>query len=161
MGKVLAILAMTIGVLGVTARDSGAQTIGPVCFSNFPFTDHFLMFFTPTGGGQYTGSGKVLNGNTPNSNTPMSVQAFLAPTTATISFTAGTPSTGGGHLFSGTADVSLATGSGPGRCETVNSILGCGSSSAFILEAVACPAGADAQAPGARGERARRSMDGT
>ena len=157
MGKALAILAMTIGMLGVAARDGGAQTIGPVCFSNFPFTDHFQMFFTPTGGGQYTGSGKVLN-----SNTPMSVQAFLTSTTATISFVAGIPSTGGGHLFTGTADVSLATGSGPGRCETVNDTtpLGCRTSSAFVLEVIPCPA-ADAQPAAARDGRARRSMDGT
>jgi hypothetical protein len=62
----------------------------------------------------------------------------------TITITSSVPATGEGHTFFLTAQLNLATGQGPGRCEAVNTRSGCGPGSAITLALVACPAGAAA-----------------
>src|SRR5687768_13349822 len=99
-------------VSSLSAAPAQAQTIGPVCFQMAPFNDIFAMFLAPSGGNQYTATGRnVVAGGAVTST------AFVTGSTAAISFTSHIPPTGVSHTFFGSANVSVFSGSGPGRCE--------------------------------------------
>ena len=146
MRKVLAVLAMTMGLVVSMANRADAQTMGPFCFAPLPFADRFVLFFTPNGANQLIGTGRnVTTGN------GVSATAILSGSTAILSFVSPIAPTGTGHTFMGTANISLGTGSGPGRCEAVNTTAGCGVSSSITMTTVSCPAGALSGQPAVSG----------
>jgi hypothetical protein len=136
MNKLLGIVAMIVGLLGCVGTAANAAPIGPFCFSPLPFTDQFAFFFDSNGGNQFIGTGRNLS-----SGAAMSATVFVTGTTAVLSFVATIPPTGTGHTFMGTANISIVTGSGPGRCETVNTAAGCGTGSSITLTPIVCPPG--------------------
>ena len=145
MRKFFTILTMTIGLLGPMTNRADAQTIGPYCFSLLPFSGTYVFFFTPNGANHYIGTGRALL----SPDTPMSSTMYITGGTAVISFIGNITPTGTGHTFFGSANVSTSAGTGPGRCETLNTGTGgCGQGSAITMAVVACPAGSlTAQAP--------------
>jgi hypothetical protein len=141
MNKLLGIVAMIVGLLGCVGTPANAAPIGPFCFSPLPFTDQFAFFFDSNGGNQFIGTGRNLS-----TGAAMSATVFVTQPTAVLSFVATIPATGTGHTFIGNANISLLTGSGPGRCETVNTGAGCGTGSSFTLTPIACPQGTTSDA---------------
>ena len=136
MNKLLLIVAMVVGPLGCVGTPANAAPIGPFCFSPLPFTDQFVFFFDSNGGSQFIGTGRNLT-----TGAAMSVTVFVTGTTAVLSFVSTIPPTGMGHTFMGSANISTLTGSGPGRCEVVNTAAGCGTGTTFTLTPIACPPG--------------------
>ena len=134
MNKVLVIVAMIVGPLGWVGTPANAAPAGPFCFSSLPFTDQFAFFFDSNGGNQFIGTGRNLS-----TGAAMSVTVFVTGTTAVLSFVSTIPPTGTGHTFMGSANINTVTGSGPGRCEVVNTGAGCGTGSSFTLTPIACP----------------------
>jgi hypothetical protein len=121
-----------------TARYAGAQTIGPYCFQPQPFADVFAMYLTTSGPGQFSATGtNLLTGSSVHG------LALIRGAAVQVSFEAIIPPTGSAHTFLGSADLSLFSLAGPGRCETVNTSGGCGLGTAITLRLVACPAGVD------------------
>jgi len=141
MNKVLGMVAMIVGLLSCAGTPANAAPIGPFCFSPLPFTDQFAFFFDSNGGNQFIGTGRNLS-----TGTAMSVTVFITGTTAVLSFVAAIPPTGMAHTFMGSANISTLSGSGPGRCETVNTVTGCGSGSSFTLTPIVCPVGTTSDA---------------
>jgi len=135
MRKLVVMLTLAIGLVASVAVRAEAQTVGPLCFSTAPFSDQLVLFFTKTGANQYVGSGRDLA-----TGAAVSTSLFTTGVTAVVSFVAAIPATGTGHSFMGTANASLFTGAGPGRCEAVNTTGGCGTAATFTLAAITCPA---------------------
>jgi hypothetical protein len=141
MNKLLVIVGMIVGLLGGVGTPANAAPIGPFCFSPPPFTDQFVFFFDSNGGNQFIGTGRNLL-----TGAAMSVTVFVTGTTAVLSFVSTIPPTGAGHTFTGSSSISTLTGSGPGRCEAVNTAAGCGTGTGFTLTPIACPQGASSDA---------------
>lgn len=128
---------LAIGALIVMPSTSHAQGIGPVCFKTDLFANVWKVYFVPTGGNQFTGSGQDLS-----ANRPLTASLYVTATTAVVGLVTMIPPTGSGHSSFITANLSLATTSGPGRCEAVNNAAtGCGTGIPINLSVVACPAG--------------------
>lgn len=130
-------VTLSLALLGFTAASASAQTLGPYCFQPTPFADVFVFMFTSNGANHLSGTGRNLNVGGALTST-----AILSGASATISFNSILPPTGSGHSFMGSATISLATGTGPGRCETVNTTGGCGLGTAITMTMTACPPGA-------------------
>jgi len=141
MRKILVILIMSCGLLGVVTKEAKAtDTIGPICFSVSPFTDQFVFFFDFHGGNQFDVTGRDLV-----TGSAVSASAFITGNTLVLSFIAGqNPSSTGSHPFFGTGNISLSTFSGPGRCDTINTSAGCGTGTSFTYALISCPSGATA-----------------
>lgn len=126
---------LAIGALIVVPSTSQAQGIGPVCFKTDLFANVWKVFFIPTGGNQFIGSGEDLS-----ANRPLTASLYLTPTTAMVGLITIIPPTGSGHSSFITGSLSLATTTGPGRCEAVNNATtGCGTGIPINLSVVACP----------------------
>ena len=154
MKRFLGILAMTVGLLGCAWTQAHAAPAGPFCFSLDPFADKFVFFFDSNGGNQFIGTGRDLT-----TGVAMSATVFITGSTAVLSFLAMTPPFGG-HAFMGTVNISLATGIGSGRCESVNSTAGCGVNTGIDLTPIICPPGAITGAE-LQGEPTGPLMDGS
>jgi len=157
MSRLLTTVALALTLVAMTARPAAAQVMGPYCFEPAPFGDVFAFLFTPNGANQLSGTGRnVFVGSA------MTSTAILTGSSAILSFNSIIPPTGSSHTFMGSALISLATGSGPGRCETVNTTGGCGLGTAITMTMVACPPGALSDPPLDRAELAgKRLMDGS
>jgi len=141
MRTVLAIGAFAALVLTAQIGPAEAQTSGPFCFSMAPFTDILVLFFTPNGANQFVATGRDMV-----TNSALSATLFITGDTAVLSFSV--PSNFVGHPFSGTANLSTATGAGPGICEAVNTGgAGCGQGIAISMALATCPAGATSAEP--------------
>ncbi len=156
MLKNLAAIAMTTALVGSIPMRVDAQTIGPVCFEFDVFPDELLMFFTPTGPNQFAGTGRNLT-----TGNALSATVFITGATATLGYSMPMRPTGSGHSVFGSANILLATGTGPGRCEAVNSALGCGTGTDLTISIIPCPAIAMDSARDASPAVAGRSMDGS
>ena len=134
----------------VSAEPAQAQPIGPLCFRMVPFTDVFAMYLTPSGGNQYSATGRNLVAGGAVTST-----AFVSGSTVSVGFTSLIPPTGSSHTFFGSANLSVFTGTGPGRCEALNiGSMGCGLGTPITLTLVSCPAGSSADfTPPADGQR--------
>jgi hypothetical protein len=143
MRSVLAILALAALALTAQIRPAEAQASGPFCFSMSPFSDILVLFLAPNGANQFIGTGRDLV-----TNSALSATLFITGGTAVLSFSV--PSNFISHPFSGTANLSTATGSGPGICEAVNTTGGCGTGFGISMVFVACPAGVTSGEPMAR-----------
>ena len=136
MRATLSLLTVAVVLTGIGALDAHATSPqGPFCFTTPPFTDTFAWFFDSHGGNQFDGTGRDLT-----LNRPMAVTGFLSGGEFHVNWvtspgTAGTPILGGGF-------INVATGTGPGRCHTVNSVGGCGTGTNFAYTLVGCPPGA-------------------
>jgi hypothetical protein len=127
----------------LSAVPARAQTIGPLCFQMVPFSDVFAMFLVPSGGNQYSATGRNLVAGGAVTST-----AFVTGSTVSVSFTSMIPPTGSSHTFFGSANLSVFTGTGPGRCEALNlGSGGCGLGTPITLTLVSCPAGSLADFP--------------
>lgn len=151
MAKRFAILTMTmIGLLGSMVTRADAQTLGPYCFSNLPFSNEYLLYFTATGVNQYVGSGRdYITG------APVTASMYLSGNSALIGVSKSLSPTGTAHSVLISANISTVALSGPGRCETVNTTGGCGTGTTVNWVLTACPAGSLSAAtaplpPGAR-----------
>ena len=132
------LLVALILVEFLSAAPAQAQTIGPLCFQMVPFSDVFAMFLESSGGNQYFATGRNVTAGGAVTST-----AFVTGSTVVVSFTSHLPPTGTGHTFFGSANISIATGNGPGRCEALNiGTNGCGLGTPITLTFVGCPAGA-------------------
>ena len=129
-----ALVRVAVVVIAWQAAPVSAAPQGPFCFSNLPFTDQFSLFFDAAGS-SFAGYGQNLL-----TGAPATSYGFVTGGTATITITSSLPATGEGHAFSSTAQLNLGTGQGPGRCEAVNTLSGCGPGSAITLALVTCPA---------------------
>lgn len=132
----LIVAVLSVGALGLLPSTSQAQGIGPVCFKANVFNNVWKMFFIPTGGNQFVGSGEDLS-----ANRPLTGSLYVTPTTAVGGLTANVPPTGSGHPFFLTANLDLGSLSGAGRCESINNTMGCATGLPITLSVVACPAG--------------------
>jgi hypothetical protein len=131
-----ALFCIAVTAIGLQAIQARAAPQGPFCLTNLPFTDQFALFFDSAGGSNFVGYGQNLP-----TGAPVTSYGFVAGSTATITITSSLPSTGEGHTFFSTAQLDLNTGQGPGRCEAVNTLSGCGTGSSITLSLVTCPAG--------------------
>ena len=153
MGRILAILIVTVGLLGLMATEGHALFEGPFCFSTLPFTNVFVWFVQSSGGNQLIGTGRDVT-----LNRAQSVSGFVSENIAFVNFqtssgTSGHPIIGGGTLsLSGTFP-----GTGPGFCHTVNSTGGCGTGASFTFAPIACPPGSTLDAARTEGP----TMDAT
>ncbi len=133
----LTVAILAIGALNLVPSTSHAQAIGPVCLKTDLFANVWKVFFIPTGGNQFIGSGQDVS-----LDRPLTASLYLTPSTAVVGLVTMIPPTGTGHSSFITASLSLATTSGPGRCEAVNNATtGCGTGIPINLSIVACPAG--------------------
>jgi len=154
MRTVFAILALAALVLTAQIGPAEAQASGPFCFSILPFTDIFVLFLAPNGGNQFIVTGRDLL-----TNSALTGALFITGGTAVLSFSL--PSNFLSHPFSGTANLSTATGSGPGFCEAVNTGGGgCGPGTGITMTLIGCPAGSTSGEPMALG-RTGNLMGGT
>lgn len=130
-----AVLALAVITCGVLSAPAAAQNIGPVCLKAEEFSNGWKFHFTNIGENQFLGSAQDLS-----ANRPVSASLFITADTAVLAMFGSIPPSGTNHAFFLTANVSLATGSGPGRCEAVNNTAGCGTGIPITLGVVACPA---------------------
>jgi hypothetical protein len=157
MHRLLQTSAFTLVLMGFAAGSAHAQVMGPYCFQPSPFSDLFVFMFTPNGANHLSGTGRNVA-----TGAAMTATAILTGATAILSFNSIIPPTGSGHSFMGTANLSLATGSGPGRCETLNTTGGCGLGTAMTMTMTTCPAGALTDPPFPETVLAgKRLMDGS
>ena len=113
-----------------------AAALGPLpwCFTTDPFSDFFILWPKPTGGGQRAGSGLDLAGNR-----AMSVSTVNQSGQFTIGYTI-YPQPGFDPVFGG-ATVNALTGSGTGECFAPG-LLDCGE---FTIQKVSCSLAATRQ----------------
>ena len=136
MGRLLVVLIIGIGLLGFVTPEAHADIAGPVCFSTLPFSDTFVWFVQSSGGNQFIGTGRGL----PNST--QSVNGFVSGNTAFLQFLTGPGLSGVAVMGGGTLSLTGGSaGTGPGRCVTINSSVGCGTGSNFTFAIITCPAG--------------------
>lgn len=154
--KNLAAIAIATALVGSVPTQADAQVIGPVCFVFEEFGDEFLMFFTPSGLNQFAGTGR--NRTT---GAALSATVFISGSTATLGYSIPLAPTGTGHSVFGSARISLPTGTGTGRCETLNSALGCATGTDTTMSIATCPAIAQDAPLDASPSIAGRSMDGS
>jgi hypothetical protein len=96
-----------------------------------------VFFFDSNGANQFVGTGRDLATGAGISGT-----LFLTGNLGVLSFVVpASPDIPGNHTFMGTANIDLGSGAGPGVCETVNSVFGCGTGSSFTMFLVSCPPG--------------------
>ena len=138
MKRGLAVLiAMAVAALAVLPSGALAASIGPICFTNSPFSDVFVFFLDANAlGNQLVGTGRELN-----TNRAASFTLFVTGSSAVVGYHVfPTQSTridqiGGGVI----ATSGPFAGTGPGHCERTNSALGCGAGTDITLAIVGCP----------------------
>jgi len=136
MRTALVLLGAVVMLLLPVASEVDAQA--PVCFATPPFVDVFVWFVKATGGNQFAGSGRDLEGDR-----PQTVSGFVVGQTATVGFAthSGTPDT---VPVTGGGTIDLATGTGSGSCFAPD-FASCGS---FTFTSITCPSGTTADATG-------------
>jgi hypothetical protein len=141
MRKILPTSLCIAAMLVMTQAPAFAQTtppptprLGPVCVKAAEFANVFRLNFLGTGDGQFVGSGLDVT-----ANRPLNASLHIVGGSAVLGLVAPIPPTGSAHGFSLTADVSIATLSGPGRCEAINNPEGCGTGIPITLAVVQCP----------------------
>ncbi len=140
MRKLVLLAALTTAMLGSLAGRAEAQAIGPICLKANPFNNVFVMiynFHTPNSN-HLLGTGRDLTTGGTVSST-----IFLTGGTAVVGMAFPAPPTGSDHSVFISANLSLGSLTGPGRCEAVNTQGGgCSTGYAINMAVVSCPAGA-------------------
>ncbi len=134
MRTLVTIAALTIALVGSAVGRADAQGIG-VCFKADQFTDVFVMTYNFNGPNQLVGTGRDTVIGAVVSST-----IVLTGGTAMLGLHTHTPPTGGGHAFWFSANISIASLTGPGVCEAVNTGGGgCGGGTPITVSTVTCP----------------------
>jgi hypothetical protein len=144
MRNALVLLGIAVMLLAIVPSEAGAA--GPFCLSTTPFSDIFIWFLNPTGGNQFSGSGRDLSGDR-----AQTVSGFISGNIVTVGYITH-PSTSETAPVSGGGTIDLGTGSGPGSCFGPD-FASCGD---FTFVSIPCPPGAavdsaaDARLPAGR-----------
>jgi hypothetical protein len=129
--RIAALAAAVLGAIGCLAGSARAQSQGPFCFSTQPFDDVLSLNILANGPNQFLASGTDLA-----TGSNVSATITLAGSLATVSFVV--PASPNAHTSIGSAAVNVATGSGPGVCEAVNTLSGCGVGTNITMAVVGC-----------------------
>jgi hypothetical protein len=139
-GTRLLFLAITLLVVGLMPAPASATTaLGPLCFSNAPFTDHLVFFVDSVPlSNQLQGSGRELH-----TNRAATFTVVLSGHSATVGYHIfPTQGTAFDQMGGGVLDLSASPISGPGFCQRTNSAGGCGTGTNITLTQVICETGA-------------------
>ncbi len=110
---------------------AAADPIGPVCLSLAPASNFFVLFLTPSGGNQFSVTGRDLGVG----DRPITGTGFVTGSTFKIGFTL--HALNGSQPFSlGGASINLGTGSGPGVARHIDGV-----NTSFTMAVAACPPG--------------------